>query len=159
MTIDKSAIAVTENLTDEQLNSKELTSVLEGFIKSCEKRNTPIPIDLDELFFDEDEGDEGFGYLYPSSFRNYIKGLCSKYRHTLKTLFVCLNNNVKIFPDVMMDKREKSMVITIVNHFEGGKLLLKLPYFDLLYDFLMEYSLLEISCEATYEEITKFLEI
>src|SRR3954471_4144310 len=99
MKIDKSAIAVTENLTDEQLNSKELASILDGFIKSSEKRDTPIPLSLDDLFYNEDEDDEGYGYFYPSNLRNYINEMDSTNLHTLKKLFVCINNNIRITPE------------------------------------------------------------
>ena len=158
MTIDKSANAATENLTDKQLNSKEQTS-LDSFIKSCEKRDTPMLLELDDLFFDEDEDDEGFGYFYPSSLRNYINKLDLSDKHTLKKLFTCINNNVRIIPETIKDNLEKSILITILNHYEGGRFLFKLPYCGWLNDFLWQYNMLEISCEVSFDQITKYLEI
>jgi hypothetical protein len=158
MTIDKSATAVTENLIDEQLYTNDLTSQ-DSFIKSCEKRETPMLIDLEDLFYDEDEDDEGFGYFYPSNLRNYINELDLYDKLALKRIFTCINYNVRIIPETSEDNLEKSILVTILNHYEGGKFVFRLPYCGWLNDFLWQYNMLEISCNVTFEHITKYLEI
>lgn len=147
MTMKNTALTTTSILDESQADK---------FITSCVKRNTPIPLAIEDLFsYDEDDDDEK--YTVFSCFECYYEDTPVHLRNNIKHLFQCINSNTLINTKIVDSENQEYIRIFINNQFENKVCYLDIPYYYEMQSFLFDYMNREISCNVSFDDIKEYL--
>jgi hypothetical protein len=140
-------------MTNENVGS--VTGSVNNFIESSVKRDTPKKLTIEDLFYLYDAEMEGHKPFYQEAFIKYYQSLTDKKKLNLRQVFNCLIRETFIrgeFKYYSMHFSTYDAGLKEIVHF-------KLPHNNFFKYFFLAYLNSEISCEVTFDEILKFLEL
>ena len=146
----------TTNMTNE--NVKPVNGSVNSFIVSSVKRDTPIKYELKDLFRFKGLDDSDYKPFHKDVLFNYYNDLSPELRLNLESLFIAINNNILINPKRIDSTGENLIEISITNQYLDKTWSFRLPYYNDLWDFIVQYRHQEVSCEITFDTILTFLQ-